>query len=123
MWLNQSFASRFKQKYRIADPSREDFIRFLTNYGYPRDASEYIHDAYRKVMDLLASSRATAEYALNLSTRACLGALENMSEGDDVKTALMDTVVGAIGIVDPQTAMDIEKNVIANLPEFKRKGK
>ena len=123
MWLNQSFASRFKQKYRIADPSREDFIRFLTNYGYDRDAAEYVHDAYAKVMNLLTSSRATAEYALNLSTRACLGALENMSEGDDAKTALIDTVVGAIGIVDPQTAESIRKNVINNLPDFKRGGK
>ncbi len=123
MWLNQSFASRFKQKYRIADPSREDFIRFLINYGYDRDAAEYIHDAYMKVINLLTSSRATAEYALNLSTRACLGALENMSEGEDAKTALMDTVVGAIGIVDPQTAEDIGKNVIANLPDFRKKGK
>ena len=123
MWLNQSFASRFKQKYRVADPSREDFIHFLTNYGYDRDAAEYVHDAYSKVMGLLTSNRATAEYAMNLSTRACLGALENMSEGDDAKTALMDTIVGAIGIVDPQAATDIEKNVIANLPDFKKKGK
>lgn len=123
MWLNQSFSSRFKQKYRIADPSREDFIGFLMNYGYDRDDSAYVYDAYKKVMNLLTSSRATTEYALNLSTRACLGALENMSEGDDAKTALMDTVVGAIGIVDPQTAMDIEKNVIANLPEFTKKGR
>ncbi len=120
MWLNQSFASRFKQKYRITDPSREDFIRFLMNYGYAEDAAEYVYDAYTKVMKLLTSSRATVEYALNLSTRACLGALENMSEGDDAKTALMDTIVGAIGIVDPQAATDIEKNVIANLPEFKK---
>ena len=123
MWLNQSFASRFKQKYRVADPSREDFIHFLTNYGYERDAAEYVHDAYTKVMGLLTSNRATAEYAMNLSTRACLGALENMSEGDDAKTALLDTIVGAIGIVDPQTATDIEKNVIANLPAFKKRGK
>lgn len=123
MWLNQSFASRFKQKYRIADPSDEDFIRFLTNYGYDRDAAAYVHDAYVKVMKLLTSNRATAEYALNLSIRACLGALENMSEGEDAKTALVDTIVGAVGIVDPQAAMDIEKNVIANLPDFKKKGK
>lgn len=123
MWLNQSFASRFKQKYRIADPSREDFIRFLTNYGYDRDAAAYVHDAYVKVMALLTSNRATAEYALNLSTRACLGALENMSEGEDAKTALIDTVVGSVGIVDPQAADNISKNVIANLPDFKPKKK
>lgn len=123
MWLNQAFASRFKQKYRIADPSKEDFIRFLTNYGYEQDAAEYVHDAYTKVMNLLTSNRATAEYALNLSTRACLGALENMSEGDDAKTALTDTIVGAIGIVDPKAAEDIQKNVIANLPDFKKKGR
>lgn len=121
MWLNQSFASRFKQKYRIADPSPEDFIRFLTNYGYDRDAAAYVHDAYVKVIALLTSNRATAEYALNLSTRACLGALENMSEGEDAKTALIDTVVGAVGIVDPQAADNISKNVIANLPDFKPK--
>ena len=121
MWLNQSFASRFKQKYRIADPSPEDFIRFLTNYGYDRDAAAYVHNAYVKVMNLLTSNRATAEYAMNLSTRACLGALENMSEGEDAKTALIDTVVGAVGIVDPQAADNISKNVIANLPDFKPK--
>lgn len=119
MWLNQAFASRFKQKYRIADPSPEDFICFLTNYGYDRDAAAYVHNAYVKVMNLLTSNRATAEYALNLSTRACLGALENMSEGEDAKTALIDTVVGAVGIVDPQAADNISKNVIANLPDFK----
>lgn len=121
MWLNQSFASRFKQKYRISDPTKEDFISFLTNYGYERDAAIYVHDAYEKVVALLNSSRATAEYALNLSTRACLGALENMVEGDDPKTALMDTIVGSIGIVDPKTAENISKNVIANLPEFNGK--
>lgn len=119
MWLNQSFASRFKQKYRIADPSTEDFIRFLTSYGYSWDAAAYVHDAYVKVMNLLTSNRATAEYALNLSTRACLGALENMSEGEDAKAALIDTVVGTIGIVDPQTADNISRNVIGNLPDFK----
>ena len=58
---------------------------------------------------------------MNLSTRACLGALENMSEGEDAKTALIDTVVGAVGIVDPQAADNISKNVIANLPDFKPK--
>ena len=121
MWLNQAFASRFKQKYRISDPTTEDFIRFLTNYGYSKSAAVYVHTAYTKVMALLQANRATAEYAMNLSTRACLGALENMSEGEDAKIALMDTIVGSIGIVDPKTAENICKNIIENLPAFKGK--
>lgn len=119
MWLNQAFASRFKQKYHMADPSKEDFIRFLTNYGYDDSHARYVHNAYEKVLAYLTSSRATAEYAVNLSTRACLGALENISEGEDPKTAIMDTIVGSIGIVDPATAENVCKNVITNLPDYK----
>lgn len=119
MWLNQAFASRFKQKYRIADPSPDDFIRFLTKYGYAQYDAKYIYDAYTKIKNTLLENRSTAEYALNLSTRACLGALENMAEGDDPKTAITDTLVGAVGIVDPQTADMLKTNVVANLPNYR----
>lgn len=125
MWLNQAFASRFKQKYRISDPTPEDFIRFLTSYGYAEYNAKYIYEAYTKIRNSLLESRSTSEYVLNLSTRACLGALENMEEGDDPKTAITDTLIGAIGIVDPKTAESLEKNVVANLPNYrspKRKG-
>lgn len=119
MWLNQAFASRFKQKYRIADPSPDDFIRFLTKYGYTQYDAKYVYDAYTKIKSTLLENRSTAEYALNLSTRACLGALENMAEGDDPKTAITDTLVGAVGIVDPQTADMLETNVVTNLPNYR----
>lgn len=125
MWLNQAFASRFKQKYRISDPTPEDFIHFLTSYGYAEYNAKYIYEAYTRIKNSLMESRSTSEYALNLSTRACLGALENMEEGDDPKTAITDTLIGAIGIVDPKTAESLEQNVVANLPNYrppKKKG-
>ena len=119
MWLNQAFASRFKQKYRISDPTPEDFVRFLTSYGYAEYNAKYIYEAYVKIKNSLMENRSTSEYILNLSTRACLGALENMEEGDDPKTAITDTLIGAIGIVDPKTAENLERNVVANLPNYR----
>ena len=42
-----------------------------------------------------------------------------MAEGDDPKTAITDTLVGAVGIVDPQTADMLETNVVTNLPNYR----
>lgn len=118
MWLNQAFASRFKQKYRVSDPSPDDFVQFLMKYGYSNYDSKYVYNAYTKIKNALLENRSTSEYALNLSTRACLGALENMEEGDDPKTAISDTLIGAIGIVDPATADELNQHVVANLPNY-----
>lgn len=116
--VNEAVATRFKQKYQIDDPTDDEFLSFLTCRGFEEKESKYVFNAYKKTVEYLNSSKATADLVLNLSTRACIGALENMSEGSDAKEAIRDTIVGSIGICDLDIADKIWNNVIEPMPDF-----
>lgn len=117
--VNQAFSSRFKQSYILDDPTRGQFIKILGINGYEKRKCEYVYDAYNKIVNYLKTPQINAEdICLNLSIRGCLGALQNMDDGDDPKTALENSLIGKIYEVDPEIASDVKKNVISSLPNL-----
>jgi hypothetical protein len=118
--VSQAFSSRLKQTYQLNDPREEDFIDVLLTVNDNRKICKWIYDAYQKVCSYLRSPDVNQEeLCLNVTMRACLGALENIEEGDAPKEALRHTLVGKIAEVDLELAQEIEKNVINSLPNIK----
>lgn len=117
--INQALSSRFKQTYILDDPSKEQFIQILEVQGYSKKACNYVYNAYKKLNDYLKSPSVNQEdICLNLSIRGCLGALQNLDDGDEMKEALINSLIGKIYEVDPGLAKDIVKDVIDTLPNY-----
>jgi midasin (ATPase involved in ribosome maturation) len=111
--INQGFSSRFKQTYMIDDPTKDDFISILMSQGYEKKRCKWIYDVYSKIYTYLKGPDVNKEeYAMYLSLRTCLGALENMEEGDSPKEAARNSLIGKIAEVDLETAREVEKNVL-----------
>jgi len=117
--VNQALSSRFKQTYILDDPEKKQFINILEKQGYTKADCTYVYDAYSKINKYLKSSSVNREdICLNLSLRTCMGALQNFDDGDDMKTSLINSLVGKIYEVDPDLAKDIISEVIDNLPNY-----
>lgn len=117
--INQALSSRFKQTYILDDPNKDQFIQILEVQGYTKKACTYVYNAYKKLNDYLKSPSVNQEdICLNLSIRGCLGALQNLDDGDEMKDALINSLIGKIYEVDPELAKDIVKDVIDTLPNY-----
>lgn len=120
--LNQALSTRFKQKYILDDPSSEDFIAILQKKtGESEELCRWIYRAYDGIVSYLKQPNVNEEeLCLNLSLRGCIGAIENIQDGDDPFEALEDTLVGAIAEANLELAREIKPNVFDNkrlLPE------
>lgn len=117
--VNQALSSRFRQSYILNDPTKEDFIKILTSTGAKKREANWVFTAYQKITDYLKSPSVNAEdVCLNVTLRGCIGALENISEGENAKEAIRNTLVGKISEVDLALAEDVYKNVVQSLPEL-----
>lgn len=117
--VNQALSSRFRQSYILDDPSKEEFIDILQKSGAKRKDATWVFNAYQKITDYLKSPSVNAEdVCLNVTLRGCIGALENISEGEDAKDAIRHTLIGKISEVDLELAEDVYKNVVQSLPEL-----
>ena len=117
--VNQALSSRFRQSYILNDPTKEDFIKILTNTGAKKREANWVFSAYQKITDYLKSPSVNAEdVCLNVTLRGCIGALENINEGENPKEAIRNTLVGKISEVDLALAEDVYKNVVQSLPEL-----
>jgi hypothetical protein len=116
--LNQALANRFRTPYILDDPTRETFIGILEKAtGKPKDLCTWVYNAYERVTSFLASPEVGCEDIIqNLSIRTCIGAIENMDEGQSSTRALVNSIVGAIAVVDLETARRVKDEVIESLP-------
>ena len=117
--VNQALSSRFRQSYILNDPSKDDFINILTKSGAKKKEAQWVFNAYEKITNYLKSPTVNAEdVCLNVTLRGCIGALEDISEGEDAKDAIYNTLIGKISEVDLELADDVYKNVVLALPEL-----
>lgn len=118
--VNQAFSSRFKQTYILDDPKKEDFISILEKQGAEHKKCEWVYDAYTRINNYLKSPEVNSEeICLNVTLRGCIGALENMAEGDSPKEAIRNTLIGKIAEVDLELAENVNKDVVSGLPNLR----
>lgn len=118
--VNQAFSSRFKQTYILDDPKEEDFISILVKQGHEQKKAKWVYDAYQRINSYLKSPEVNAEdVCLNVTLRGCIGALENMAEGDSPKEAIYNTLIGKIAEVDLELAENVKKDVVNGLPNLR----
>lgn len=116
--INQAYSNRSKQTYVMNDTLAEDFINILMQKGYDRKTCQWAYKAYDKVVGYLKSPDISREeLCLNIGVRSVIGCLQNIEEGDDLKTAFKNSVVGKIAEVDLELYEDIIKNVVNCLPD------
>lgn len=116
--LNQALANRFRTPFTLDDPTRATFIDILKKAtSEPEEICVWVYDAYEKVVNFLSSPEVGCEEIVqNLSIRTCIGAIENMNEGMSSTRALINSIVGAIAVVDLETARKVRDEVIESLP-------
>lgn len=116
--LNQALANRFKTPYILDDPTRETFINILEKAsGKSREICEWVYGAYEASVQYLKDPDVNEEEIYqNLSIRTCLGAIENMEEGQSPLRALINSIVGAVAVVDLEVARRLQSEKIECLP-------
>lgn len=117
--MSQALSNRFKYSVIIDDPKKDDFINILVSKGHDKIPSEWVYDAYMKIITYLKSPKINAEdIALSLSMRTCLGALDAMADGDNPIEAIENTFLGKISESDLEIATLAKKDVINILPNL-----
>lgn len=118
--LNQALANRFSNTFILDDPTKETFINILVKASKKsRAACEWVYKAYEQTVAYLKSPEVNEEeICQNLSIRTCLGALNNMEEGQTPIRALVNSIIGAIAVVDLEVARKCQRETIEMLPEF-----
>lgn len=119
--LNQALTNRFKTPYILDDPTSETFIDILEKgSGADRKLCKWVYNAYNEVCEYLRSPEVSEEeICQNLSIRTCLGALENIEEGQTPIRALINSIIGAVAVVDLDVARRAQREAIEVLPDFK----
>lgn len=117
--ISEALSSRFPPSYVLDDPSREDFICRLMVDGYGRDVCSWVYDIYEDVIETLKSPDYNCEeYTLNVTFRACYGALQCMEAGDSPKRAIYHTMIGKIAEKDMDIANRIWQEVVEPKPNY-----
>lgn len=109
--LNEAFSSRLKQSYTLDDPKKAEFINILVSKGFDLDNVTIIYNSYLRIHEYI-KNKFREELLLNVTLRGCSGALENMEEGNDWKTAVYDSLIGKIAEQDLEFATEVFENVI-----------
>ena len=117
--LNQALANRFNTPYILDDPTRDTFINILQKITKEsEDVCTWVYDAYDAAVNYLKSPDVNEdEICQNLSIRTCVGAIENLEEGQSPQRALVNSIVGAVAVVDLEVARNLQKECIENLAE------
>ena len=112
--LNQALANRFPTPYILDDPTKDTFINILIKSSkQPKKVCKWVYEAYEAVVDYLKSPTVNEEdICNNLSIRTCLGAIQNMKEGQSANRALINSIVGSIAVVDLNLARRVQKEKI-----------
>ncbi len=112
--LNQALANRFKTPYILDDPTSETFISILMKASKKsREVCEWVYNAYEATKQYLKDPDVNEDdICQNLSIRTCLGAIENMEEGQTPVRALINSIVGAVAVVDVEVARNLQHEKI-----------
>lgn len=118
--LNQALANRFSTAFLLDDPTKETFINILVKASKKsRELCEWVYKAYDETVTYLKSPEVNEdEICQNLSIRTCLGAISNMEEGQTPRRALVNSIVGAIAVVDLDVARRAQRETIDLLPDY-----
>jgi hypothetical protein len=117
--VNQALSSRFKQSYTLNDPSKNDFIKILMNTGADKGLATWVYNAYDKIVSYLKEPSVNEEdICLNCTLRGCIGAIENIQEGEEEKQAIKNTLVGKIAEVNLELAEEVWQSVVQPLPDL-----
>lgn len=108
---SQAYSSRSKQSFMIDDPKDEDFIKYLMASGdFKESDCKKVFKVYKKVLKYLLNDKISADdIALAITTRQCIGALQNMEEGMTFERAIETSIVGKISEFDTMLCDDVKK--------------
>lgn len=120
--MSQPFANRFKQSYVLNDPDPKVFIDILkSRTGEPEKLCKWVYKAYESVLKCMDKNDALADVEsikLALSMRSCIGALENIQEGEHPKDAVRDSIIGKIAEQDLEMS-EMCLRAIDALPDYR----
>ena len=104
--MSQAFANRFKQSYRLPEPTREDFIHILESSGADTTMCRWTYDCYTRIVNCVKNEPAANVGSILLapSMRTCFGAIENMVEGVEPRAAVEYSIIGKIAEQDQEVA-------------------
>ena len=119
--VNQAFSSRHPLTFPFKDPSEDDIVKMLASipsHHKPRvkittKHARWVCKAYNKVLGYL-NAEGYEDMTLNITTRACKGALKLIEAGIPAKTALRYSVVGKVS----ETSLEVFDDVVDNLLEI-----
>lgn len=127
--INEAVSSRFPWKYRLNDPTKDDFIAMLSQNITVKDEEKGItegvelqdihkvYNVYDKIISYLNNPRnPRPEDSLNITLRQCLGALMSIEEGASFMEAIEDTMIGSLAENDQALADEVYENVLKNIP-------
>ena len=116
--LNQALLNRFRSVFIMDDPKKDTFINILKkSSGKDEKVCKWVYETYEAVKAYLKSPAVNEEdVCQNLSIRTCLGAIENMDEGQTPLRAVTNSIVGAVAAVDVELARRLQAEKISCLP-------
>ncbi len=120
--MSQPFANRFRQSYILNDPDPSVFVNILEKRtAEDKKLCKWVYSAYESVLRCLDKNDGIADVEsikLALSMRSCIGAIENIQEGEHPKDAVKDSVIGKIAEQDLEMAETCLRAVDA-LPDYR----
>ena len=107
--VSEPFSNRFKASYDLEDAKKQEFIKMLVKRsGITKYICTWVYEVYETITKSLESpsmgAADTESILLSLSLRSCIGALQNLEEGSDPKTAVEDSIIGKIAERDWEAA-------------------
>lgn len=103
---NQALTSRFPITLTMDDPSESEFLQILQMHGYEQAKCKKVYKAYKSVLNYLQNTAMDETAVLSVTMRHCLAALQLEADGivPNLRTAIHDTMIGAIAIHDQELA-------------------
>lgn len=116
-----AFSNRFKQKYILDDPTDETFLEILRKRkgGVDTRIIEWVYRCYKETVTYLRSPDVNEEDIVNsLSLRTCIGAIENIEEGETPMEAIKNSIGGAVAEADLEVARLLISECLEVLPNL-----
>lgn len=117
-----AFSNRFGAKWKLMDPSEEDFKEILLKKtGQSKKTINWVYDAYKAAVNWLKDPQVGEEEVVNnLSIRTCVQAIKNMVYGQNPRRAVRNSIGNAISEASLELGDQFETEVIQNLknPSF-----
>ena len=113
-----AFSNRFQSKYRLSDPTRENFVNILMKVkDISASTAEWVFSQYEKAVSYLRDPDVNEEDIVNsLSLRTCFAVIDNLQEGDSQMEAIEHSIVGAIAECNSEVADNYMEEVVENMP-------